>query len=76
MKDSASFSKYGKKFQEHLVQLILDDRPFADQIFEVLDTKFLELKYLQSFVGLILNYREKYGTHPPRDRETSQCTIH
>tara|TARA_Y100000310_G_scaffold344674_1_gene458711 strand:+ start:1207 stop:2577 length:1371 start_codon:yes stop_codon:yes gene_type:complete len=67
MKDSASFSKYGKKFQENLVQLILDDRPFADQIFEVLDTKFLELKYLQSFVGLILNYREKYGTHPVRD---------
>jgi len=67
MKDSASFSKYGKKFQENLVQLILDDRPFADQIFEVLDTKFLELKYLQSFVGLILNYREKYKTHPPRD---------
>ena len=37
MTDKASFSKYGKKFQENLVQVILDDRPFSDQIFEVLD---------------------------------------
>jgi replicative DNA helicase len=65
--DKASFSKYGKKFQENLIQLILDDRPFADQIFEVLDTSFLELKYLRSFVGLIKGYREKYGAHPSRD---------
>ena len=65
--DKASFSKYGKKFQENLIQVILDDRPFADQIFEVLDTSFLELKYLRSFVGLIKGYREKYGSHPSRD---------
>ena len=49
MTDKASFSKYGKKFQENLVQVILDDRPFSDQIFEVLDNKFLELKYLPKF---------------------------
>tara|TARA_R110000851_G_scaffold309089_6_gene468374 strand:+ start:1795 stop:3165 length:1371 start_codon:yes stop_codon:yes gene_type:complete len=67
MTDKASFSKYGKKFQENLVQVILDDRPFSDQIFEVLDNKFLELKYLQSFVKLIKGYREKYGSHPSRD---------
>ena len=67
MTDKASFSKYGKKFQENLIQVILDDRPFADQIFEVLDTSFLELKYLKSFVQLIKGYREKYGSHPSRD---------
>jgi replicative DNA helicase len=65
--EKANFSKYGKKFQESLIQLILDDRPFADQIFEVLDNSFLELKYLKSFVGLIKSYREKYGSHPSRD---------
>ncbi len=43
MKD-IGFSKYGKQFQESLVQLILQDRPFADQIEEVLDTRFFELK--------------------------------
>lgn len=67
MTEKASFSKYGKKFQENLIQVILDDRPFADQIFEVLDTSFLELKYLKSFVVLIKDYREKYGSHPSRD---------
>ena len=40
------------------------DRPFADQIFEVLDINFLELKYLQVFVRKIISYRRKYGVHP------------
>jgi len=63
-KEQENFSKYGKSFQESLCQLILVDRPFADQIFEVLDIEFLELKYLRVFVGLIKNYREKYNVHP------------
>ena len=67
MTEIASFSKYGKKFQENLIQVILDERTFADQIFEVLDTNFLELKYLKSFVKLIRGYREKYSSHPSRD---------
>tara|TARA_R100000152_G_scaffold20334_2_gene13776 strand:+ start:827 stop:2137 length:1311 start_codon:yes stop_codon:yes gene_type:complete len=44
--------------------MILTDRPFADQIFEILDIKFLELSYLQVFVKKISDYREKYGVHP------------
>jgi KaiC/GvpD/RAD55 family RecA-like ATPase len=58
------FSRYGKDFQESLCQLIMTDRPFADQIFEVLNTEFLELKYLQVFVKLIMNYRERFSVHP------------
>jgi replicative DNA helicase len=60
------FSKYGKDFQEDLCHLILDDRPFADQIFEVLDINFLELKYLRVFTEKIVEYREKYVIHPNR----------
>tara|TARA_R110002073_G_scaffold88116_8_gene209160 strand:- start:817 stop:2181 length:1365 start_codon:yes stop_codon:yes gene_type:complete len=63
---SISFSKYGKSFQEDLCQLILDERPFADQIFEVLDLNFLELKYLQVFVAKIVQHRKKYQIHPNR----------
>ena len=37
----ADFGRYGKSFQEGLVQLIFQDRPFADQITEVLDTEVL-----------------------------------
>ena len=38
-KEAPSFSKYGKDFQETLCQMILQDRPFADQIMEVLDIR-------------------------------------
>jgi len=59
-----SFSKYGKDFQESLCQMILQDRPFADQIMEVLDINFLELRYLRVFVKKIFEYRDKYEVHP------------
>ncbi len=47
--------------------VILDDRPFADQIEEVLDVNFLELNYLKLFLNKIFDYRKKYGVHPSRD---------
>ncbi len=50
MKLEENFAKFGKSFQEDLCHLILDDRPFADQIFEVLDLNFLELKILKIFM--------------------------
>ena len=64
MNQKASFSKYGKSFQEDLCHLILNDRPFADRIFEVLDVNFLELKYLRVFVDMIRNHKERYKIHP------------
>lgn len=65
------FSQYGKDFQETLCHLILVDRPFADQMFEVLNINFLELKYLQVFVQLVKEYREKYSVHPTEKIMTS-----
>ncbi len=65
--DRTDFSHYGSKFQEGLAQLILDDRVFADQISEVLDYQYLEVRYLKEFVSKIFTYRDKYGTHPSRD---------
>ena len=62
--ENVNFGRYGKSFQEGLVQLIFEDRPFADQITEVLDTQFLELEYLRTFVSKVIDYRNKYGTHP------------
>lgn len=62
--NKTSFSRYGKQFQESLAQLVLQDRPFADQLEEVLNTNFFELKYLRVFISVIYSYRKKYGVHP------------
>ena len=58
-----TFSKFGKSFQEKLVKLILFDRHFANQVEEVLDTSYLELKYLQVFVDLLFQHKRDYP-HP------------
>lgn len=62
--EKVNFGTYGKSFQEGLVQAIFEDRPFADQITEVLDIQFLELEYLRLFTRLVVDYREKFETHP------------
>ena len=59
-----TFTRFGKNFQESLCQLMLEDRPFFDQITEVLDITFFEKKYLQIFAQTLINYRDKYNTHP------------
>ena len=64
MEEPVSFSNYGKSFQETLAQLIFEDRAFCDQMEEVLDVHFFELKYLQEFVRQIFQYRHRYGVHP------------
>jgi len=57
MRLDKDFSNYGKSFQETLAQLILEDRPFCDQMEEVLEVQFFELKYLRLFVTKIFDYR-------------------
>jgi len=64
MTEGIDFSKYGKAFQESLAQLIFEDRPFCDQIEEVLDISFFELKYLRAFIERVFDYRKQYNVHP------------
>ena len=56
MNTTQDFSKFGKLFQESLVQLLLEDRPFCDQMEEVIDLEFFELAYLRGMVEIVLNY--------------------
>ena len=51
--DNVDFSRYGKRFQETLAQMILDDRPFCDQMEEVLNINFFEFN--KSFLQMISN---------------------
>jgi len=62
-----TFSRFGKSFQEKLCHLMMQDRPFCDQITEVLNLNFLQYEYLRVFVQILLDYREKYRTHPSYD---------
>ena len=62
--EKETFLRFGKSFQENLCQLMLEDRPFCDQLAEVIDISFFELKYLQVFTETLLNYRKKYRSHP------------
>ena len=64
MNEDTDFSKYGKSFQETLAHIIFEDRPFSDQIEEVLDINFFELKYLKVFVDKVFKYKQKYQVHP------------
>lgn len=64
LKEKDTFSRFGKYFQENLVQIILEERSFCDQMQEVLDVNFLELRHLQVIIEKIFNYRNKYGMHP------------
>lgn len=71
--DKKDFGRFGTTFQEKLVQLILEDRPFSEQIEEVIELDFFEKKYLKIFTKLIFNYREEYGIHP--SKETVQTLL-
>lgn len=55
---------FGKSFQENLCKLLVYDRSFCDQMQEVLDVGFLELKYLQVFTRKLFEYKDEYKTHP------------
>jgi len=63
-KDNETFVGYGKTFQESVARLMLEDRPFCDQIEEVLEIEFFDSAYLKAFVEIILDYRKKYEQHP------------
>lgn len=65
-KEQVNFSEFGKPFQEKLAFMILEDSQFANQIGEVLDYNFFELKYLQVFVKKIYEFKDSYGKYPSR----------
>ena len=55
---------FGKSLQENLCKLLVYDRSFCEQMQEVLEVGFLELKYLQVFTRKLFEYKEEYKTHP------------
>ena len=59
-----TFQRFGKAFQEKFCHLMLSDRPFCDQVTEVLSVDFLDYEYLRVFVKILTEHRTKYKVHP------------
>lgn len=64
--EQVSFAEFGKPFQEKLAFTILEDSQFANQIGEVIDYNFFELKYLRVFVKKIYDYKTKFKKYPSK----------
>ena len=62
--NSDSFSKFGKDFQEKLCQLMMEDRTFCDQILEVFNLEFFEIKFVRVFTSKIIDFKEEFNSHP------------
>jgi hypothetical protein len=56
--------QYGKHFQECVVQALLTDKQWAEQIMEVFDVGYLELNYLRFLSGRYFEYAKRYKVFP------------
>jgi len=59
-----TFGSYGKSFQEKIMQALLSDWKFAEQMTEVFDSSYFELKYLQFLADRYFSYSKKYKVFP------------
>lgn len=59
-----TFGQYGQHFQKKVVQALLCDPAWAEQISEVLVPTYFDLKYLHYLSDRYLAYAKKYKTYP------------
>jgi len=63
-RSSVTFGQYGKSFQEKIVQALLSDRTWAEQMLEVFDVNYLEPKYLSFLAERYFGHAKKYKVFP------------
>ncbi len=61
---SATFGQYGSHFQKKCIQALLCDPVWAEQITEVLEPAYFELKHLNYLADRYLGYARKYKAYP------------
>jgi len=64
VRTDVSFGQYGKPFQEKVMQALLTDRQWAEQMGEVFDVSYFDLKYLQFLGERYFDYSKKYKVFP------------
>lgn len=64
MDNNANFGKYGRHFQECTMQALLTDHKWAEQMMEVFDTSYFDVKYLSFLADRYFAHWSKYKTFP------------
>ena len=59
-----SFGQYGQAFQQKILQAMLADRAWSEQMTEVFNPKYFELKYLEFLSEKYFAYAKKYKAFP------------
>lgn len=59
-----TFASFGKTYQEKVVQAILQDHMFAEQMMDVLKGEFFDLKYLETIIKSVYKYKQQYKSYP------------
>jgi len=61
---STTFNEYGKAFQEKVMQALLVDKQFAEQMLEVFNVDYFDLKYLSFLSDRYFSFARKYKVFP------------
>jgi len=59
-----SFSDYGEEFQERIIQALLTDFSWAEQMHEIIRVEYFELEHFQYLVKRYYDYYGKWRTFP------------
>lgn len=61
------FGRFGKGFQQKLVQIVLTDKFFSEQVIDILKPEYFETDYLQLIVKQFYKYKSSYEKSPSLD---------
>ncbi len=62
--NAPSFSDYGEDFQERVIQALLTDFAWAEQMHEIIRVEYFELEHFQYLVKRYYDYYTKWSTFP------------
>lgn len=64
MAQTTNFGEYGSVFQQKVMQALLTDRPWAEQLMEVFEVSYFDVKYLQFLAERYFSHAKKYKVFP------------
>ena len=62
-----TFAQFGRTYQEKVLQAMMQDSLFADQMLDVLKPKMFDVEYLQEVATAFFDHKKKFKTFPSAD---------